>query len=100
VSTVFAPLPFARLAQLKTRPDTVIADDVPCSVWPTTTRVTGSGLSYDHEGELPVSYYDQVRGPNVVLVLDDEEYIVVDAQENVYLPHVAVLLRRARPSGA
>jgi len=41
-----------------------------------------------------------VRQANVVLVTGDEDYVVVDAQPNQYLPHVALMLRRSRPEGA
>ncbi len=70
------------------------------AIWPTTTRVTQAGLTYDHQGEAPVGFYDQLRGTNLVIVLDGEEYVIVDCQQNVYLPHTALLLRRSRPSGA
>ena len=93
-------LPFAFTGVLKTRPNTVIESSVPCSVWPTGTRVTLSGLSYDHAGEAPLEFYESMRGDNRVLVLDGEEYVVVGAQKNIYLPHTALVLRRVESAGA
>jgi len=95
-----APLPFAQRGSLIQRPDTVIVDELPMSVWPTGTRVTQAGLTYDHEGEAPVEFYAQLREPNRVIVLDGDEYMVIDCQQNIYLPHTALVLRRSRPSGA
>jgi len=98
--TTYRSLPFSAECTLKQRPDTVLAEGVPCSVWPTRSRVTLSGLTYDHEGEVPLKFYEVVRQANVVLVTGDEDYVVVDAQPNQYLPHVALMLRRSRPEGA
>lgn len=95
-----APLPFARTGQIKTRPDTVIVDALPCMVWPAGTRVTDAGLTYDHTGEAPLAFYDDLRGSNRVLVIEGTEYIVVGCQRNTFLPHAALMLRRAEPSGA
>ncbi len=98
--TTYAPLPFARTGTVKERPDTLIVPELPVSVWPTGTRLTPAGLAYDHQGEAPVDFYQQLAGTNLVLTLDGEEYVIVDCQQNVYLPHTALLLRRSRPSGA
>ena len=94
------PLPFARSAQVKVRPSTILEEALPCTIWPTGSRMTTAGVAYDHEGEAPLDFYGLLREPNRVLVLDGEEYVVVDCQQNVYLPHVAMVLRRARPAGA
>jgi hypothetical protein len=98
--SAYGPLPFARTGALMQRPDTVIAERVPCTVWPTRTQFTRSGLVYDHQAEVPVSYYEQAREPNVLLEIDGTSYVVVEAQCNIFLPHTALLVREARSAGA
>ncbi len=93
-------LPFNLRGRLFRRPDDELADSVPCAVWPSRSRVTPAGVSYDHEGECPLSFADLITGGNVVLEVDAVEYMVVDAEPNTFLPHVTLLLRRMRSSGA
>jgi len=87
-------LPFKQLVSIGKRGATPDAQSVPCSIWPTRTRTTTSGTAYDHEAEIPLGYAGVVEDANVVIVDEaGREYVVVEAQVNEFLPHVALLIR-------
>lgn len=94
-------LPFFTRAEVFLRPDTVLHPIMPLSVWPAPGRVTATGVQYDHEGEAPRGFLDDLRRPNVVLrTPDDDTFVVVDAQDQAFVPHIVLRLRRTRPTGA
>src|SRR5262245_31649658 len=89
-------LPFINSAVVK-QGNTLLAMNVPISVWPTPGSVSQVGAVYDHEGETGLEFFDIFRTPNCRVVIDDVLYMVVDIQKNVYLPHVALQLRESNP---
>jgi hypothetical protein len=93
-------LPFKDRVTVKTRPHNVLATEMPASIWPAHVGITTAGLTHDHEAEAPLEYYHLLKGANVVLVHDNEEYVITDCQKNQYIPHVAMRLNRASPAGA
>lgn len=92
-------LPFAKVGTIKTRPDSTVAADVPCMVWPINGRTDDAGVHWDHQGEAPLSYYAALREPNRLLEVEGTQYVVVQATAHPFVPHVALRLRETRSSG-
>jgi hypothetical protein len=93
------PLPFDLTATLKERPNTTVEASVPVAIWPARVRPRDGGDHYDHEGEAPLEHHVALAVPNRFLEVGGERYVVVEAQRNDYLPHVALRLRRTKSSG-
>lgn len=89
-------LPFINTCTVK-QGNTLLALHVPISVWPAPGGQTPVGVTYDHQGETALEFKDIFRTPNARAVIDDQLYTVVDLQTNLYLPHVALLLRESQP---
>ena len=85
-------LPFINTARVM-KGDTLIALNVPVSVWPVGGTLTDVGLAYDHQGEAPLEYAQILRMANCRLYIDDMRYTVVSIEKNEYVPHVALALR-------
>jgi hypothetical protein len=88
-------LPFFSMARLE-QGDTLLADGVPMTVWPTPGSTTEVGAAYDHEGEAPLEYKNLLRFSNVRVYIDDVRYTIVNWSANDFFPHVALQLREMR----
>ena len=91
-------LPYPLRAELVERPDTILATEVPCAIWPTPGRVTQGGVHYDHEGEAAPEFGFDLSIANRVLRHDGQDYMIVTATSHGYFPHVALRLRRSAGS--
>lgn len=89
-------LPFINTARVM-RGDTLLALNVPVSVWPVSGSATDVGIAYDHQGEAPLDFAHLLRTPNVRLYIDELRYTVINIEANLFMPHVALLLREMAP---
>jgi hypothetical protein len=91
--------PFFLTGVLKDRPDTTVVAELPLSIWPARVRVGNAGDHFDHEGEAPMEFYDELRVANRFIEAGGERYVVVEAQQHSFLPHVGLRLRRTSAQG-
>jgi hypothetical protein len=75
---------------------TLIATNVPVSVWPAPGAVSNVGMVYDHDAEAPRNMEQILRMPNIRLIVDDVTYTVVDFEINEFIPHLVLRLRQMR----
>jgi hypothetical protein len=96
-----ALLPYITLGELQQQDGTVIATDIPITVWPTTGSVTRYGEAYDHQAEASLDFVNElVHGPaNRRLVVDGVRYTIMQALPHTFLPHVELRLRRVKAGG-
>jgi len=93
-------LPFMTTGALTRADASLLVAEMPVSVWPARNTVTRAGLVYDHDGECPLPFLDDVSEPNVRLLVAEWTYVVIEAVPHALVPHVALLLRRSRPAGS
>lgn len=92
-------LPFFATASVVRRPDTVLVDDMPLSIWPSPGRLTASGVQYDHQAEAPLGFNSMLQEANLQVVSQGSIYVVVSCEPQAFLPHCVLLLRRMRSQG-
>lgn len=88
-------LPFDSEGTVTEQGGAVVRAGVAVSVWRLpAARVTSAGKTYDYTGEAEGSAADVlVDHPNRHLVLGDRDFVIVGANEHLYLPHVELRLR-------
>jgi hypothetical protein len=99
-------LPYLYDSTLLDQAGTSVLDNIPVSVWPAgNQQSTTSGESFDHTGEAPSRFNDDLSASNLTLILRDggpltgKRFKVVGATGHPHLPHVALELRRVTPGG-
>jgi hypothetical protein len=92
-------LPFLTTATLKSTDGTVIKD-VPCSIWAARGGNTDVGRQYDHEGQAPKAFADDLVVANRYLETGGRRYRIVEAVPFSLLPHVSLRLREMRSASA
>lgn len=99
------PLPFVQLAELRDAAGDVLLDPPGCDamplspVWPASGRVEAVGGAYDHTAEAPLYFADALKAANRRVFVGGKTYTVVQAEEETFMPHVALRLREMRPGG-
>lgn len=91
-------LPFFLRATLTAQGGGVLVADLPCAIWPATSRsVDYAGDHYTHEGEAPLEYDADLRATNVSLVVSGMgTFRVIECHAQSFVPHVALALRQTR----
>jgi hypothetical protein len=94
-------LPYLRKGTLQKQDGTVIALNIPVSVWPANGVTSRYGEYFDHQAEASPHYVNElVNGPaNRRLVIDGVKYNIVQATPHDFLPHVELTLRRVKAGG-
>jgi hypothetical protein len=92
---VTGQLPFLEVGELRKQDESVVAAEVPVSIWPAGNLVSSVGYHYDHTAEAAPEHYDELRRPNRTLVVGGAHYKVMNATLNPLgaPPHVALRLR-------
>lgn len=95
-----APGPFRSTGQVKDRAGAVLAQ-VACAAWAQGGTATEVGQAYNYTGVCDLAGFDALVGKqNRLLVVDGEEYRVVDATpRTTALPHIELALLKVRASG-
>lgn len=90
-------LPFLYSGVVHDAQGDVLAEGVPCMVWPATATAPGArGRNHTHTGEAHLAFAAAFAGPNVRLTIATGEaagtYTVVTAIEQPFVPHVQLEL--------
>jgi hypothetical protein len=86
-------LPFLTLGRLLEGDGSLVADAVPCSVWPAeSSRVDGTGRRHSHRGEAHLDFATRLRVPNRLLEVNGERFRIMSATPMTALPHVVLEL--------
>jgi hypothetical protein len=95
-----ASLPFDQQGEIRDQAGTVLAT-IACHLDPLPSpRRTGSGATYEWQGEAELSAAEHVVGkPNRTLVIDGRWLKIVGAAAHTILPHVELQLSEPRPAG-
>jgi|SRR5262245_3640813 len=94
-------LPYPYLAELYDQGMIAVVDtpSIPVNVWPVTGRSEATGQYYDHQGEAHADYAAQLQTANRTIRVGANDYKIVQAVLQHYIPHVQLSLRRVNPSG-
>lgn len=90
-------LPFLYAATVTDAQGQLLAEGVPCMVWPASATGPGrAGRNHTHTGEAHAAFAGVLTGPNVRLAIATGdmagEYTVVTAIEQPFVPHVQLEL--------
>jgi hypothetical protein len=94
-------LPFRYRAELRNQAGDVIEPALRCTIWPESGVTAGRGSRhYSHSGEAAVAHAEQLRQPNMTLVLAPGgpmagSYKIVRATQQPDIPHVELSLNRS-----